>query len=54
MRRACARSAGNREAGEIGCMASFQKVVTGWLVFKFEPILRAALCRRNYENHQIE
>jgi len=35
-------------------MASFQKVVTGWPVFKFGSILRAALCRRNYENHQIE
>jgi hypothetical protein len=35
-------------------MASFQKVVTGWPVFKSGPILRAGLCRRNYENHQIE
>jgi len=35
-------------------MASFQKVVTEWPVFKSGPILRAALCRRNYENHQIE
>jgi hypothetical protein len=35
-------------------MASFQKFVMERQMFKFEPILRAGLYRRNYENHQIE